>query len=118
MAKLKWNYPRQEPDKLYKRIVRESSIGEVTNAKAEQIGATARGLLADHHANNAKSKRPRSYIRVQRGSLEVDAFVNLVDPDEGAFQIEMATGVLRKAAAINHTTWRPPGGRRKNKKGG
>lgn len=98
MARLHWNYNDGPPDEMYKMFVRTMpGIRAATLAAAEEIGTEAKAKLAVHHANNADDPRPDSYIEVESGDI-VDAFVKLVDPDEGALQIAYFNGILGEYA--------------------
>lgn len=101
MARLVWRYPETEKDdELYEILVRFPKVGLKTAAEASKIYAKASAIHAVHHANNADDPRADSRIEMERGTRGVDAFVKLVDPDEGAFQIEHEIKALQGGAGL------------------
>lgn len=98
MAEFRWRWPSKKL--IYQNIVRRvDGVGASTFAEAETIAGRIRPVHAYHSANNAARRlregKQASYIEVKRGSRKVDAFVNLVDPDNHAIHIEASTGIMR-----------------------
>lgn len=96
MSRIKWYGNKSE---TYRRIVRQPGIKAANVAHADEIGIKADMLLAPHHANNDKRRRPgerRSYIEIESGN--VDAYVTLVDPGGAAMAISKNLDILYGAA--------------------
>lgn len=99
----RWYDPRSKPDRLYRKLVhRFDGIPNACHDKAESIAAYAEMILEPHHANNAKRRakdgKSQSYIKVEKGALGIDSFVNLYDADGDAHHVEYETQALQTAA--------------------
>lgn len=107
MARVEWYY---DDESLNEILVRRRGVAAATLFHANLIGAVAYTRLAAHHLNNIEDPRDDASVGVSRGN--VDAFVNLDDPDGGAMAIAKLLGIF-SPYAFNGTGSRPSEGRRK-----
>ncbi|OLT27746.1 hypothetical protein BJF83_17315 [Nocardiopsis sp. CNR-923] len=70
---------------LERTVARLPGMGDAVHEHAEQIGDTARGLLAAHRSTGT------ARVTVTRG--RVDSFVNLEDPNALSLEFGRAAGV-------------------------
>ena len=72
VGKLEWTgkAARRKPDGLYEIVVRQPGVGAETFAVAQQVGAAAEGILAQHRDEGMSS------IEVTKGTRS-DAFASL-----------------------------------------
>lgn len=96
MARVHWYGSKSETNR---RVVRQPGIKAANLAKAEEIVFEAEALLAPHHANNDKRRRPgEQRSRLEATSGQVDAYVTLVDPGGAAMAISKNLDILYGAA--------------------
>lgn len=96
MAKVQWYGSKSE---TYRRVVRQPGIKAANLEKAGEIVIEAEALLAPHHANNDKRRRPgEQRSRLEATSGQVDAYVTLVDPGGAAMAISKNLDILYGAA--------------------
>lgn len=96
MARVQWYGSKSETNR---RVVRQPGIKAANLAKAGEIVVEAEVLLAPHHANNNKRRRPGELpSRLEATSGQVDAYVTLVDPGGAAMAISKNLNILYGAA--------------------
>lgn len=96
MAKVQWYGSKSETNR---RVVRQPGIKAANLEKAGEIVIEAEALLAPHHANNDKRRRPgEQRSRLEATSGQVDAYVTLVDPGGAAMAISKNLDILYGAA--------------------
>lgn len=107
MAAVDWYYKDNEV--LNRVIVRSNreGIGGATEAEALKALVIAEMLLAPHHANararevieNREPSAP-SYLETSKGSLGIDSFLNLVDPEGSAGAISPTVNLMWRVLAL------------------
>lgn len=96
MARVQWYGSKSETNR---RVVRQPGIKAANLEKAGEIVIEAEALLAPHHANNDKRRRPgEQRSRLEAASGQVDAYVTLVDPGGAAMAISKNLDILYGAA--------------------
>lgn len=100
MAVVDWYWD----DETFNEVVVRSNragIGAATQGVAVDAALIGTVLMAPHHANaraqevleGRKPRRP-SYFEVKKGSMGIDAFLTLVDPDGSAGAISNKLNVM------------------------